>query len=58
MPNNTHHIANRQSEVWGYLCQGKTRQDIATALKIAGTIGRDIEYLTLIFRWQSSCIII
>ena len=47
-PNNRHHIANRRSEVWSYLCQGMTRQDIATALKVdASTISRDIEYLTL-----------
>jgi hypothetical protein len=42
-PNNRHHIANRRSEVWSYLCQ-----DIAIALKVdASTISRDIEYLTL-----------
>ena len=47
-PNNRQHIANRRSEVWSYLCQGMTRQDIATALKVdASTISRDIEYLTL-----------
>jgi DNA-binding CsgD family transcriptional regulator len=47
-PNNRHHIASRRSEVWSYLCQGMTRQDIATALKVdASTISRDIEYLTL-----------
>ena len=43
-PNNRHHIANRRSEVWSYLC----RQDIAIALKVdASTVSRDIEYLTL-----------
>jgi IS30 family transposase len=37
-----------RSEVWSYLCQGMTRQDIAIALKVdASTISRDIEYLTL-----------
>ena len=47
-PNNRHHIANRRSEVWKYLCQGMTRQDIAQALKVdPSTISRDIEYLTL-----------
>jgi len=47
-PNNRHHIANRRSEVWSYLCQGMTRLDIAKALKVdASTISRDIEYLTL-----------
>src|SRR2546426_12210121 len=47
-PHNRHHIANRRSEVWKYLCQGMTRQDIAKALKVdASTISRDIEYLTL-----------
>jgi DNA-binding CsgD family transcriptional regulator len=47
-PNNRHHIANRRSEVWSYLCQGMTRQDIAIALKVdASTVSRDIEYLTL-----------
>src|SRR3977135_174614 len=47
-PNNRQHIANRRSEVWSYLCQGMTRQDIAKALKVdASTISRDIEYLTL-----------
>src|SRR2546422_9503324 len=47
-PNNRHHIANRRSEVWSYLCQGMTRQDIARALKVdASTISRDIAYLTL-----------
>jgi hypothetical protein len=47
-PNNRHHIANRRSEVWSYLCRGMTRQDIARALKVdASTISRDIEYLTL-----------
>jgi IS30 family transposase len=47
-PNNRRHIANRRSEVWTYLCQGMTRQDIAKALKVdASTISRDIEYLTL-----------
>jgi DNA-binding CsgD family transcriptional regulator len=47
-PNNRHHIANRRSEVWSYLCQGMTRQDIAIALKVdASTVSRDIEYLTI-----------
>jgi hypothetical protein len=47
-PNNRHHIANRRSEVWSYLCQGMTRQDIATTLRVdASTISRDIEYLTI-----------
>ena len=47
-PNNRQHIANRRSDVWSYLCQGMTRQDIAVALKVdASTISRDIEYLTL-----------
>lgn len=47
-PNNRQHIANRRSEVWIYLCQGMTRQDIAIALKVdASTISRDIESLTL-----------
>jgi DNA-binding NarL/FixJ family response regulator len=37
-----------RSEVWSYLCQGMTRQDIAIALKVdASTISRDIEHLTL-----------
>jgi IS30 family transposase len=46
-PNNRQHIANRRSEVWRYLCQGMTCQDIAAALKVdASTISRDIEYLT------------
>ncbi len=45
---NRQHIANRRSEVWSYLCQGMTRQDIAIALKVdASTISRDIQYLTL-----------
>ncbi len=47
-PNNRQHITARRSEVWSYLCQGMTRQDIATALKVdASTVSRDIEYLTL-----------
>ena len=47
-PNNRHHIANRRSEVWSYLSQGMTRQDIAKALNVdASTISRDIEYLAL-----------
>lgn len=47
-PNNRQHIANRRSEVWRYLCQGVTLQDIAIALKVdASTMSRDIEYLTL-----------